>query len=69
MRRETVCERREAEKTCLTSSEGRVVATKCKKEKTLEEKHTLTKMKTKISKYQKLKTKKDKKNNKRREKL
>lgn len=39
----------------------------------LEEKHTPTKMKTKISKYQKLKTKKQKKDkkrqNKRREKL
>lgn len=38
--------------------EGHVVATKFKK-KMLEEKDTLTKMKTKISKYQKLKTKKD----------
>lgn len=52
---------RQKEKTCLTSLEGHVVATKFKKEKTLEEKHTLTKMKTKISKYQKLKTKKTKK--------
>lgn len=63
------------EKTCLTSPEGRVVATKFKKKKKKKQERKYARREThkdvtKISEYQKLKTKKrQKNNNKRSEKL
>lgn len=76
MKTETVCGKKKKggkEKTCLTSPEGRVVATKFKKKKKQERKYARRethKDVTKISEYQKLKTKKrQKNNNKRSEKL
>lgn len=77
MKTETVCVKKKMggkEKTCLTSPEGRVVATKfLKKTKKQERKYARRethKDVTKISEYQKLKTKKrQKNNNKRSEKL
>lgn len=63
MRSETVCERWEAKRKDLFNKLGRSCGCNQikKKKKMLEEKHTLTKMKTKISKYQKQDQKKTKK--------